>query len=254
MKLADKVAVITGAGSGMGKAAALLFAAEGAAIAAVDVNAPAAEQTASEIAANGGKAIAVGADVSSSAEVQRMFARTADHFGRLDVVYNNAGTIEKNEMLHEIGDDEFARVLDVNLRGVFFGIKYAVPHLIKAGGGSIINTASVGGLKAFTGKPDYTSSKAAVIAMTQVAGLQYGRHKIRVNCICPGIIYTGMSRRVHREQFGKELDPAIKGRISALGRIGMPEDVARVALFLASDDAAFVTAAPFIVDGGYTTG
>jgi len=254
MKLADKVAVITGAGSGMGKAAALLFAAEGAAIAAVDVNAPAAEQTASEIAANGGKAIAVGADVSSSAEVQRMFARTADHFGRLDVVYNNAGTIEKNEMLHEIGDDEFARVLDVNLRGVFFGIKYAVPHLIKAGGGSIINTASVGGLKAFTGKPAYTSSKAAVIALTQVAGMQYGRYKIRVNCICPGIIYTGMSREVHRERFGKELDPAIKGRISALGRIGMPEDVARVALFLASDDAAFVTAAPFIVDGGYTTG
>jgi NAD(P)-dependent dehydrogenase (short-subunit alcohol dehydrogenase family) len=254
MKLANKVAVITGAGSGMGKAAALLFAAEGAAIAAVDVNAPAAEQTASEIAANGGKAIAAGTDVASSAQVQRMFARAADHFGRLDIVYNNAGTIEKNEMLHEIGDDEFARVLDVNLRGVFFGIKYSVPYLIGAGGGSIINTASVGGLKAFTGKPAYTASKAAVIALTQVAGMQYGRYRIRVNCICPGIIYTGMSREVHRERFGKELDPAIKGRISALGRIGMPEDVTRVALFLASDDAAFVTGAPFIVDGGYTTG
>jgi NAD(P)-dependent dehydrogenase (short-subunit alcohol dehydrogenase family) len=223
-------------------------------VAAVDVNAPAAEQTASEIGANGGKAIALGADVSSSADVQRMFEAAAAAFGRLDIVYNNAGTIEKNDLLHEIGDDEFDRVLDVNLRGVFFGIKYAVPYLMKAGGGSIINTASVGGLKAFTGKPAYTSSKAAVIALTQVAGMQYGRYNIRVNCICPGIIYTGMSREVHRERFGKELDPGIKGRISALQRIGMPEDVARVALFLASDDAAFVTAAPFIVDGGYTTG
>jgi NAD(P)-dependent dehydrogenase (short-subunit alcohol dehydrogenase family) len=254
MKLANKVAVITGAGSGMGKAAALLFAVEGAAIAAVDVNQAAAMQTANEIVANGGRAIGIGTDVSSSAQVQRMFEQAVGHFGRLDIVYNNAGTIEKNEMVHEIGDDEFDRVLEVNLRGVFLGIKYSVPHLIKSGGGAIINTASVGGLKAFTGKPAYTASKAAVIALTQVAGMQYGRHNIRVNCICPGIIYTGMSRDVHRERFGKELDPGIKGRISALGRIGMPEDIARVALFLASDDAAFVTAAPFIVDGGYTTG
>jgi NAD(P)-dependent dehydrogenase (short-subunit alcohol dehydrogenase family) len=254
MKLANKVAVITGAGSGMGKAAALLFAAEGAAVAAVDISAPAAAQTAAEIGAIGGQAIGIGADVSAGAEVQRMFEHAVAHFGRLDIVYNNAGTIEKNEMLHEIEDDEFQRVLDVNLRGVFFGIKYAVAHLMKSGGGSIINTASVGGLKDFSGKPAYTSSKAAVIALTQVAGMQYGRHNIRVNCICPGIIYTGMSRAVHRERFGKELDPGIKGRISALRRIGMPEDVARVALFLASDDAAFVTAAPFIVDGGYTTG
>jgi len=254
MKLANKVAVITGAGSGMGNAAALLFAAEGAAVAAVDIDAAAAEQTASEIVGNGGKSIGIGVDVSDSAEVQGMFDRAVAHFGRLDIVYNNAGTIEKSELLHEIGDDEFARVLDVNLLGVFYGIKYAVPHLMKSGGGAIINTASVAGLKAFTGKAAYTASKAAVIAMTQVAGMQYGRHKIRVNCICPGIIYTGMSRQVHREQFGKELDPGIKGRISALGRIGMPEDIARVALFLASDDAAFVTGAPFIVDGGYTTG
>lgn len=253
MKLANKVAVITGAGSGMGKAAAILFAAEGAAVAAVDLDAATAGQTASEIVAAGGKALAIGADVSNSTEVQRMFDQAVGRFGRLDIVYNNAGTIEKKEMLHEIGDDEFDRVLDVNLRGVFLGIKYAVPHLIKSGGGAIINTASVAGLKAFTGKAAYTASKAGVIAMTQVAGMQYGRHKIRVNCICPGIIYTGMSRQVHREQFGKELDPGIKGRISALSRIGMPEDIARVALFLASDDAAFVTGAPFVVDGGFTT-
>ncbi|MGO9058674.1 MAG: SDR family NAD(P)-dependent oxidoreductase [Candidatus Binataceae bacterium] len=254
MKLANKVAVITGAGSGMGKAAALLFAAEGAAVTTVDINLAAASETAGEIKASGGRAIAIGANVSKSAEVKGMFEQAVSQFGHLDIVYNNAGVIEDHDLLHEIGDDEFERVLQVNLQGVFFGIKYAIPHLIKAGGGAIINTASVGGLKAFTGKPAYTASKAAVIALTQVAGMQYGRHNIRINCICPGIIYTGMSREVHRQKFGKELDPGIKGRISALGRIGMPEDIARVALFLASDDAAFVTAAPFVVDGGYTTG
>jgi NAD(P)-dependent dehydrogenase (short-subunit alcohol dehydrogenase family) len=254
MKLANKVAVITGAGSGMGRAAAVLFAGEGAAIAAVDVREPAAVQTADEITAKGGRAIGLAADVSRSVDVKRMFELAAAQFGRLDIIYNNAGTIEENDLLHEIGDEEFDRVIEVNLRGVFLGIKYAVPYLIKAGGGAIINTASVGGLKSFAGKPAYTASKSAVIALTQVAGMQYGGHNIRVNCICPGIIYTSMSRDVHRQKFGKELDPGIKGRISALGRIGMPEDVARVALFLASDDAAFVTAAPFIVDGGYTTG
>jgi NAD(P)-dependent dehydrogenase (short-subunit alcohol dehydrogenase family) len=253
MKLANKVAVITGAGSGMGQAASLLFAAEGAAVASVDINRDAAVQTANQITAKGGRAIGIGVDVSDSAQVQGMFAQTVAQFGRLDIAYNNAGVIEEHDLVHEIGDEEFERVIEVNLRGVFLGMKYAVPYMIK-GGGVIINTASVGGLKAFTGKPAYTASKAAVMAMTQVAGMQYGRHNIRVNCICPGIIYTGMSRDVHRKQFGKELSPNIKGRISALGRIGMPEDVARVALFLASDDAAFVTAAPFIVDGGYTTG
>jgi NAD(P)-dependent dehydrogenase (short-subunit alcohol dehydrogenase family) len=254
MKLANKVAVITGAGSGMGKAAAILFAAEGAAVAAVDINKAAADETANEITAKGGRAIGIGADVSKSAQVQAMFEQAVANFGRLDIAYNNAGIIEDSELVHEIGDEEFEQVLAVNLRGVFFGIKYAIPHMLKIGSGAIINTASVAGLKAFTGKAAYTASKAGVVALTQVAGMQYGRQNIRVNCICPGIIYTGMSRSMHRRQYGKELDPGIKGRISALARIGMPEDIAKVALFLASDDAAFVTAAPFIVDGGFITG
>ena len=254
MKLANKVAVIAGAGSGMGQAAALLFAAEGAAVAAVDIKGDAAAETANQITAKGGRAIGIAVDVSDSAQVQGMFAQAVTQFGRLDIAYNNAGVIEEHDLVHEIGDQEFERVIEVNLRGVFLGMKYAVPYMIQGGGGVIINTASVAGLKAFTGKPAYTASKAAVMAMTQVAGMQYGAHKIRVNCICPGIIYTGMSRDVHRKRYGKELSPAIKGRISALGRIGMPEDIARTALFLASDDAAFITGAPFIVDGGFTTG
>jgi NAD(P)-dependent dehydrogenase (short-subunit alcohol dehydrogenase family) len=254
MKLAHKVAVITGAGSGMGKAAALLFAAEGAAVAAADINRDAALATANEITANGGRAIGLGVDVSQSAAVKGMFEQAVTEFGGLDIAYNNAGVIERHELLHEIDDEEFEHVIEVNLRGVFYGIKHAVPHMLKRGGGAIINTASVGGLKVFTGRPAYTASKAAVVAITQVAGMQYGRQNIRVNCICPGIIYTGMSRDMHRQIYGKELSPNIKGRISAMGRIGMPEDVAKLALFLASDDAAFVNAAPFTVDGGFITG
>jgi NAD(P)-dependent dehydrogenase (short-subunit alcohol dehydrogenase family) len=249
MKLANKIAVITGAGSGMGKAAALLFAAEGAAIGAADIDRTAAAETVREIESSGGRAIAIGVDVSSRAEVQEMFERTVQQFGRLDIVYNNAGVVEDHDMFHEIADDEFGRVFAVNVTGVFFGIKYAVPHMMKSGGGSIINTSSVGGVKVFTGKPAYSGSKAAVSAITQVAAYQYGRYKIRVNCVCPGMIYTPMSVRVQRQMAGKELSPQMKG-MSALDRIGMPEEVARLALFLASDDSSFVSGSAVVVDGG----
>lgn len=250
MKLADRVAVITGAGSGIGRATALLFAAEGCAVAAVDINQATAAETARQITAGGGRALAIGADVSQSAQVQALFARTVEAFGRLDIVFNNAGIMEEHDRLHELGDEEFEQVLAVNLRGTFLGIKYAVPYLLAGGGGAIINTASVGGMKAFTGKPAYSASKAAIVALTQVAGLQYGPQKIRVNSICPGFIYTGMSREAFKRQTGTELDPEIAG-LSALGRIGMPEEIAKVALFLASTDASFVTGAHFVADGGF---
>lgn len=251
MKLTGKVAVITGAGSGIGRAAALLFAQEGAAVVATDIQAATAEETARAIEAGGGRALALGVDVASGAAVRGMFERAVERFGRLDIVFNNAGIMEEPDRLHELDEDEFERVLAVNLRGTFLGIKHAVPHLVAAGGGSIINTASVGGVKAFTGKPAYTASKAAVVALTQVAGLQYGPQKIRVNSICPGFIYTGMSRDSFKKRTGQELDPSIGGRISALGRIGLPEEIARVALFLASDDASFVTGSHFVADGGF---
>ena len=251
MKLKGKVAVITGAGSGIGRAAALLFAQEGAAVVAADVQAEAAEETARAIEAGGGRALGLCVDVARGAAVRGLFERAVERFGRLDIVFNNAGIMEEHDQLHEIDEDEFERVLAVNLRGTFLGIKYAVPHLVAAGGGAIINTASVGGVKAFTGKPAYSASKAAVVALTQVAGLQYGPQKIRVNSICPGFIYTGMSRDAFRKRTGQELDPNIGGKISALGRIGLPEEVARVALFLASDDASFVTGSHFVADGGF---
>jgi NAD(P)-dependent dehydrogenase (short-subunit alcohol dehydrogenase family) len=251
MKLTGKVAVITGAGSGIGKAAALLFAEEGAAVVAADIQAATAGETAHAIEARGGRALALAVDVASGAAVRGMFEHAVAAFGRLDIVFNNAGIMEEHDLVHELDEDEFERVLAVNLRGIFLGIKYAVPHLTAAGGGSIINTASVGGVKAFTGKPAYSASKAAVVALTQVAGLQYGPQKIRVNSICPGFIYTGMSRESFKKRTGQELDPGIGGKISALGRIGLPEEIARIALFLASDDSSFVTGANLAADGGF---
>ncbi len=251
MKLANKVALITGAGAGMGQAAAMLFAAEGAAIACVDVNEAAAAETARRIIAQGGRAIGIRADVSNSADVKEMFARAVKELSRLDIVYNNAAIIEEKTQLEDFDDDDFDRVIAVNLRGVYLGMKYALPHLIAAGGGSIINTGSIAGFTSFRGTPAHTAAKAGVVALTKVAGLQWGKHKIRVNAICPGPVFTPMAEGIHRRMTGRELRPTTKMPMSASGRMAMPEEVARVALFLASDESSYVNATPITVDGGW---
>jgi NAD(P)-dependent dehydrogenase (short-subunit alcohol dehydrogenase family) len=251
MKLANKVALITGAGSGMGLAAALMFAGEGAAVAAVDVNEATAAQTASRIVAQGGRAIGLRADVSKGSDVKEMFARTVRELGRLNVLYNNAAIIEETGDLGELSEDDFDRVLGVNLRGVFVCMKYALPHLIASGGGSIINTGSIAGFTSFRGSAAYTAAKAGVVALTKVAGLQWAKHKIRVNAICPGPVYTPMAEGIHKRMTGRELRPTTRMPMSASGRMGMPEEIARVALFLASDDSSYVNATAITVDGGY---
>jgi NAD(P)-dependent dehydrogenase (short-subunit alcohol dehydrogenase family) len=251
MKLAKKVALITGAGAGMGLAAAVMFAEEGAAIAAVDINEAAAAQTASRITAQGRRAIGIRADVSKAADVKQMFARAVEEFGRLDVVYNNAAIIEETTQLEDFDDDAFDRVIAVNLRGVYLGMKYALPHLIAAGGGSIINTGSIAGFTSFRGSPAYTAAKAGVVALTKVAGLQWAKHKIRVNAICPGPVFTPMAEGIHRRMTGRELRPNTRMPASASGRMAMPEEIARVALFLASDDSSYINATPITVDGGW---
>ncbi len=250
MKLANKVALITGAGAGMGLAAALMFAGEGAAVAAVDINQSSAAETASRIAARGGRAAGIRADVSMAADIKEMFARTVKEFGRLDIVYNNAAIIEEQTQLSEFDDDDFDRVIAVNLRGVYLGMKYALPHLIAAGGGSIINTGSIAGFTSFRGTPAYTAAKAGVVALTKVAGLQWAKYNIRVNAICPGPVFTPMAEGIHRRMTGRQLRPNSKMPMSASGRMAMPEEIARVALFLASDDSSYINATPITVDGG----
>jgi NAD(P)-dependent dehydrogenase (short-subunit alcohol dehydrogenase family) len=249
MKLANKIALITGAGSGIGKAAALLFASEGARVAAADVVEAAVEGTAREIRARGGEAIALRADVSKAEDVKNMVAATVERLGPPNVLYNNAGIEGPAPFMAQMAEEDFDRIIAVNLRGVFLGMKYTLPHMAKLGGGSIINQSSVAGLIGVRGSTAYCASKAGVIALTRVAAVEYGRYNIRVNCICPGSIETPMMQRIRK---GEPPNPKAIQKISVLGRTGEPEEIAKVALFLASDDSSYATGAPFIIDGGWT--
>ena len=249
MKLDGKNAIVTGAGSGMGKATAMLFAREGAKIAAVDIDEKAAAETVADIERNGGKAIAIRADVSKEADASAMVEATIKRLGAPGVLFNNAGIEGESAFVGKMTAEAFDRVIAINLRGVFLGMKFALPPMVDAGGGSIINQASIAGMVAVRGGAAYCAAKAGVIAMTRVAALEYARYNIRVNCICPGGIETAMAKRIRR---GAAPDPKAVGRISVFGRMGEPEEIANMALFLASDDSSFATGAPFVVDGGWT--
>ncbi len=250
MKLDGKVAIITGAGSGMGRATARIFAREGAKIAAVDVNEKGAADTVADIEGTGGQALAIRADVSLEKDAAQMVEATVMRFGAPNVMFNNAGIEGESAYVGKMSAEAFDRVIAINLRGVFLGMKYALPPMVEAGkGGSIINQASIAGLVAVRGGAAYCAAKAGVIAMTRVAALEYARYNIRVNCICPGGIETEMAKRIRR---GAAPDPKAVSRISVLNRMGEPEEIANMALFLASNDSSFATGAPFIVDGGWT--
>jgi NAD(P)-dependent dehydrogenase (short-subunit alcohol dehydrogenase family) len=248
MRLANKIALITGAGSGMGKTASVVFAKAGAKVAAIDVNGDAAAATARELKASGGDAFAFRADVSKTEDVKAMVAATIDALGVPDVLYNNAGIEGEGGFLAQLSEEGFDRVIAINLRGVWLGMKYTLPHMIKNGGGSVINTASVAGIVGLRGSSAYCAAKAGVIALTRVAALEYGRYNIRVNCICPGSIDTPMVERITG---GRGMTPEAIKRSSVFSRVGKPEEIANMALFLASDESPFATGAPFIVDGGW---
>ena len=251
MRLANKIALITGAGSGLGRESALLFAAEGAAIAAADLNIDSAKETASDVIAAGGKAIALRVDVSDENEVRAMVDATIAQLGVPDVLYNNAGTIGKSGFLSSMETEVFDRVIAVNLRGVFLGMKHALPHMARRGGGAVINQASAAGLVGIRGSAAYCASKAGVISLTKVAALEYARYKIRVNCICPGLIDTPMAQELRMGELDPRSEDTMK-RISPLARMGTPEEIARTALFLACDDSTYATGAVFVIDGGWT--
>ncbi len=250
MRLADKVALITGAGSGIGRHSALLFASEGAAVAVVDVNEAGARETVAEIESAGGNALFVRADVSVAADDERMIAETETHFGHLEVLFNNAGIMDARDGHAEDTDEAvWDLTMAVNAKGVFLGCKYGLPALRRAGGGSIINTASfVALLGAATPQLAYTASKGAVLALTRELAVVHARENIRVNALCPGPLRT--------ELLMKFLDTESKRQRRLvhvpMGRFGEAREMAQAALYLASDESSFVTGTEFVVDGGIT--
>jgi NAD(P)-dependent dehydrogenase (short-subunit alcohol dehydrogenase family) len=249
VKLANKVALITGAGSGIGRGSALLFAREGASVAIADIDEAGAAQTERLIRERGGKAIAIGADVSRPEDVQAMVETTVTRLGAIDVLYNNAATEGPICFAAQISVEQFDHVLGVNLRGTWLAMKYVLPSMMERRSGSILNISSLAGLKATPGGAAYCASKFGVIAITQAVAIEYGKYNIRVNCIVPGWIETPMVHRL----FGDQL-PASSATAAPLRRVGQPEDVAKAALFLVSDDAAYVTGTIFTVDGGINAG
>ncbi len=245
-RLEDKVALITGGGSGIGRASSLLFAREGARVAVADYAVEGGQETVSQVRSAGGEALFIQADVSKSADVQRMIETVVNAYGRLDVLFNNAGIEGPAAKVAHYSEEDWERVIAVDLTAVYLGMKYAIPQMLKQGGGVIISTASVAGLVGFPGAAAYCAAKAGVIQLTRTVALEYAEQNIRVNCICPGVISTPMFRRVVGERPEEEFV-----RLEPVRRLGKPEDIAYAALFLASDESSFATGAPFIIDGGY---
>ena len=255
MKLKDRTAIITGAGSGMGRAMALLFAQEGARIGVADINEAAAAETVTLVNAAGGRAQAFACDVSDSASVKNMIAASSKALGPATVLVNNAGLTSGSpkKALCDISEDFFDKIIAVNLRGVWLGMKHAIPYMIEAGGGTIVNIASIAAL-VVANSAEYAASKAGVLALTRVAAFDYGPNNIRVNAICPGATQTPMAASQQKTNSvpSPSRDPKRLGRMSVLGRFGLPEEIAKAALFLASDDSSYATGGTFVIDGGWT--
>jgi NAD(P)-dependent dehydrogenase (short-subunit alcohol dehydrogenase family) len=248
MRLAGKTALITGAGSGMGRLAAQVFAREGAQVIATDVSVAGLQQTSTLVLGEGGAILGLEGDVSKAADVERWVRKGVDAFGRLDVLYNNAGIFpDEDGSVVDMDESVFQRVIDVNLKGIFLCCKYAVPELIRAGGGSIINVASFVALLGCTVPQDaYTASKGAVVSLTRSLAVQYGPKGVRANALCPGPIETPLMRELLKDEAARRLR---LNRIP-LGRFGRAEDVVNAALYLASDESAWTTGTTFVVDGG----
>lgn len=251
MRLADKVAIITGSASGMGKAAAELFAQEGASIVVTDVMEKEGEETARAIRDAGGQAIFVKADVANEQEVRHMVSSAIDAFGHVDVLYNNAGIMPPDDAgVTDLAEATWDRILDINLKSAFLCSKYTIPHMIQQGKGSIINVASFVAFMGCTVPQDaYTASKGGMLSLTKSFAVQYGRNGIRCNAICPGPIETPLLRHLWTSEEARNLRV---NRIP-LGRFGEARDIIYMALYLASDESSWTTGSWLIVDGGISS-
>jgi NAD(P)-dependent dehydrogenase (short-subunit alcohol dehydrogenase family) len=250
-RFAGKVAFITGASSGIGRATALAFAAEGASVVA-SANAEAdLHETARLIAEQGGRALPLVCDVARSDDVAAAVAATVQEFGRLDIAFNNAGVEQPPMPLHETGDDEWDRIVNINLRGVFYGMKHQIPAMVATGGGAIVNTSSGAGVIGIAGQAAYAASKHGVIGLTRAAALDYAAAGVRINAVCPGIIDTPMMDRFSGGT--EEGRQRVVGQ-EPVGRMGRPEEIASAVLWLCSDPGAFTIGHALVVDGGQTVG
>ena len=250
-RYAGKVAVVTGAAGGIGRAASVRFTQDGAKVAAVDIAGSPLDETVAAVANAGGEALAIEADVTDAADVAAYVRQAMDRFGRIDAFFNNAGIEGVRAPLWELGDDDFDRVIAVNLRGVFLGLKHVAPAMRANGGGAIVNTASIAGLTATPGIIAYGASKHAVVGMTKSAAAELAP-EIRVNAVCPGPIETRMMRSLER-QFDPDNPEAVHDMFAQsipLGRYGEPEEVAALVSWLCSEDAGYISGAMHTIDGG----
>ena len=252
MRLKDRVAVITGSAAGIGRSSAFEFGREGARVVVADIDAQGAAETARLICEGGGAAIPVRTDVADPESVQNLVAETLRAFDTVHVLFNNAA-IQLNKTVEDTTFDEWNREMAVNLGGVFLCSKYFLPHLRRTRG-AIINMASVNGFFVEPMCAGYCATKGAIITLTKAMAIDHGREGIRVNCICPGYIDAGLAEGYFQAQADPAAARAAAGRLHALGRIGRPEEVGRVAVFLASDEASFMTGATVVVDGGFGSG
>ena len=242
----DKVAIVTGGSFGIGRATAILFARRGAKVAVVDWIED--RETVDSITSAGGEAIFIKCDVSKDADVSSMVEQTINKFGRLDYAFNNAGIEGESAPTHEVTEENFDKVIGINLKGVWLCMKYQIPHMLRQGKGAIVNCSSIAGVIGFPGIPIYTASKHAVIGITKTAALEYATQGIRVNAVCPGVIQTPMIDRFI-EKNNTTREAMASGE--PIGRFGEPEEIAEAAIWLCSDASSFTTGHALVVDGGW---